>query len=345
MKILFVYRYFTYGGVETVLRNRIKALKKLYPNIKIGTVFLYKYAELKDGFGDEVCFTKEPLEIKKIADNYDVISVLDTPEVFDILDSLKKEFILEVHTPYDEHRSYIKEALPNNIKLVVVPSNSFGKLVKREISNKSIPIKSIYNPLNYSFFQNFQNNEEKLKLNLQKFMPLLWIGRLDELKNWKRALKIFSKLINTNMELFIIGRSNEDSLEELTHIFKRYKLLKYIRYLRYITFGMMRELYDKASKNSGIYLSTSKGESFGMTVVEAMASGLPCVLNDLGVFREVTEGNALFFSNENEASEQIIKIKDNPEIRKKMKNEALDIVMSYHPENIAREIYKTFVQL
>jgi glycosyltransferase involved in cell wall biosynthesis len=44
-----------------------------------------------------------------------------------------------------------------------------------------------------------------------------------------------------------------------------------------------------------LYVMSSTYEGFGIAPIEAMAAGLPLLLSDLPVLREVTEGNALFF--------------------------------------------------
>lgn len=52
----------------------------------------------------------------------------------------------------------------------------------------------------------------------------------------------------------------------------------------------LAELYQL----SDIFLLTTLGEGFGMTLLEAQASGLPVIVSDNSVIREVTQENALF---------------------------------------------------
>lgn len=52
----------------------------------------------------------------------------------------------------------------------------------------------------------------------------------------------------------------------------------------------LAELYQL----SDAFLLTTLGEGFGMTLIEAQASGLPVIASDNSVIREVTQGNALY---------------------------------------------------
>jgi glycosyltransferase involved in cell wall biosynthesis len=47
---------------------------------------------------------------------------------------------------------------------------------------------------------------------------------------------------------------------------------------------------------------SSKNEGFGIAVIEAMACGLPTLLSDIPVMKEITSGNALFFKLKNPES-------------------------------------------
>ena len=43
------------------------------------------------------------------------------------------------------------------------------------------------------------------------------------------------------------------------------------------------------------FIQASSHEGFGISVIEAMASGIPTILSDIPVFREITNGLATFF--------------------------------------------------
>jgi glycosyltransferase involved in cell wall biosynthesis len=58
-----------------------------------------------------------------------------------------------------------------------------------------------------------------------------------------------------------------------------------------------------------LFLLASTHEGFGIAVVEAMAIGIPLLLSDIDVFKEITEGNALFI-HKNSKSDLKQKLED-----------------------------------
>ena len=50
----------------------------------------------------------------------------------------------------------------------------------------------------------------------------------------------------------------------------------------------------EALKGHHVFVMVSSFEGFGIAVAEAMAAGMPLILSDIGVFREITDSNAFF---------------------------------------------------
>ncbi len=113
MNVTFVYRYLTLGGVEVVLRSRLHSLPAhgVHPTLWF----------LSDGPGRSL-FTESGQSVRVgglpdlgehlRADHVDVLSVIDTPEALEPVAGVlhRPKVVLEVHTPYPEHRVYLRSS-------------------------------------------------------------------------------------------------------------------------------------------------------------------------------------------------------------------------------------------
>ena len=295
MKLLFIYQYLSIGGVESIIKNRIKYLPK---SVKIDLLFLYKIASIeifKDLNINKIYIERNFKKIKNIIiDNkYDYIISIDTPQIHEVLDNINKEqnLILEIHTGYYENREYIrKKIIPKKTKLIIVPSESFKRIIQIELNNSNIPIFVLPNCIDKIFFE-----EHKFKFSKILSKPILWVGRLDSLKNWSELLKIFKILIesikNINFELVVVGgyKSNKVDIDNFKYSLEKYELIDKIIWLPYVNYDYMPKLYKMVSHRDGFFISTSKSESFGMTVAESMASKCPIITSNIDAYIELLD--------------------------------------------------------
>ncbi len=66
------------------------------------------------------------------------------------------------------------------------------------------------------------------------------------------------------------------------------------------------QLYRRAD----LFLMASEGEGFGLPIVEAARHGVPLLLRDLPVFRELADGYAMWFDTDKELSGALLKALD-----------------------------------
>jgi phosphatidylinositol alpha-mannosyltransferase len=92
-------------------------------------------------------------------------------------------------------------------------------------------------------------------------------------------------------------------------------------------------------KSADFCVFPSRLESFGIVVLEAMASGIPIVASDIETFTErLTEGiTALFFrqNNPEDLSKVILKLASDSNLRTRLSINALEVVQTYDWSNIA----------
>lgn len=125
--------------------------------------------------------------------------------------------------------------------------------------------------------------------NPERKLVILSAARLTEQKNLSAAVEAIKQIEHENFEYWIAGRGELE--EKLQAQVRELGLESKIRFLGF------REDLPGLFARADIFLSTSLWEGFGLSIVEAMAAGLPVVVSDVAGVAEVVDkesGCALF---------------------------------------------------
>lgn len=125
-------------------------------------------------------------------------------------------------------------------------------------------------------------HKEFRKLNIKKdFRGGICIGRLDERqKKLSFLIESISAVVASNPSLKssellrIIGEGRDE--DRYRSLVKKLKIEKNVKFMGYIS----GESLVKAYNNAGFLVSTSEWESYGRNFLEAMACGIPLLIND-----------------------------------------------------------------
>lgn len=132
---------------------------------------------------------------------------------------------------------------------------------------------------------------------------ILFVGRLIEHKGIFNILEIYKNICKDfiNIQLIYVGEGDARQKLEMKIAEEHIKNVKII--------GKVppEEVYFYY-KSADIFLSAPEYESFGITVLEAMASGVPVICSDIQALREVTNGTSILLPRDN-ISEWIREIK------------------------------------
>ena len=165
------------------------------------------------------------------------------------------------------------------------------------------------------FFKESINLKELLELKKtlnigKKDFVLLFVGRLGEEKNVEFLIKAHKELVkeDPNIKLIIVGDGpDKEKYEELT---SKLELEKNIIFTGKAAWEEMPYYYHIAD----VFVTASKTETQGLTVIEAMASNLiPVCMKDEAFESMITdELNGLLFRTQEEYIKDIMRLHDNP---------------------------------
>ena len=199
--------------------------------------------------------------------------------------------VIHVHEP---HIPLLFWNLPKDKKLIFTFHASYSKFVIfllkflyffKKLNNISVAVSdsSTPNALTMKTFPVIIPNMIEIdnSINFNNSSTYLFIGRNEKRKN----IKLFEDLSNSlNTSYNYVAITNEKGTNERI----LYKL------------NVSNKEKIETIKNAGIYLAlNSHGESFGITLLEAVNNGCIAVSSDIEAFKDVLEDSGIYFKNNN----------------------------------------------
>jgi glycosyltransferase involved in cell wall biosynthesis len=311
MDVLIIYQFCTFGGVERVILNRTKVFKKHSQNVRISVGYLYDQGALQSfqayirahDLDDYLVPFILPANFSLEGRNYDYIFVIDTPQVLERTSRAGNLFI-ECHTPYWENRQYLKN-IPPNIQGILVPSEAFRTLLASEFPALP-PISVLPNPVSDEFFENQPPNHTRIFTR----RPITYFARVEDIKNASEAIQIFELFAeDTNVVYFIIGKGAGQ--KSLIRSLEHKGLIERALLRDQVEFDDVPSLVNLVKDHRGVFLSPSKGESFGLSAAEFISSGVPVLLSDIPPHRDLVENDERFLyslGDTHSAREKLVKL-------------------------------------
>lgn len=170
---------------------------------------------------------------------------------------------------------------------------------------------------------------------------LISVGRLDENKNNKTLIKTISLIKDINVHLVICG--DGEKKEELISYSNKLGVKNRIHFLG--NCSNMNDMYSLAD----VFVMASYREGLSRSIMEAMSSGLPCVVSDIRGNRDliVNKKNGFLVSPDDaeKFSEKIMYLKKNEyELRKIRENNIFD-ARKFDINKVKKEIYRIYEEL
>ena len=234
---------------------------------------------------------------------------------------------------------------------IIAVSNSTKKDVEEIFKASPEKVKVIYSGLDKRFFDEPKIEGSKVleKYGITK-KYILFLGTLEPSKNITRLLESFADFKEKtkkengkfDYQLVLAGKRGWLSKEYL-QIAKDLGLSKDIIFTGYIVGDELVPLF----KNSQFFIMPSLYEGFGMTVLEAFATGTPAIVSRVSSLPEIA-GEAAFFvdpMSKEEISNAMLKFSQDENLRNEFRSKGLEQAKKFDWEKTAREtleVYKSF---
>ncbi|MDE3211831.1 MAG: glycosyltransferase [Bacteroidota bacterium] len=184
------------------------------------------------------------------------------------------------HKWYSRYTRWIDALTYHKSHVVVAPTLEVLKDFDRCLGVKG-PSRVIFNFVRDPFFAH--------QINWKRQSPalrLVAVGNIKPVKNYQAMIEAMEQVRDLPISLDIYGSGSLTCSQE-----KKIRDLN----LPVSVKGQAENIYEILPRYDAFVMASFQ-EGFGISAAEAMATGLPLIVSDIEVFREVTLGNALFFN-------------------------------------------------
>lgn len=328
--------YYPYGsGIANVAYNVVEQLKKrgvdcticspTGPDINLGSRLLIqkfgrlgllyywyqvgKYLENNKDF--DLVWLHQPLFIKKpfLSNSLMTMHITSFGVSKQIQQSSDYPLFRKI---YKNLAAHIEKFCLNRFDLRNTRFSADSLQVYDELKSLGIPEKNISyisNGVDTRLFKTVDSDKKK-KLRDDFCIPkddliLLWVGGLTAIKNPLKLIEMYS-LIEKEYESISLVIAGRGKLKNAMRKLSKKIGLKKIIFLGYVHDKKMHDLYAC----SDVYIMTSIYEGSPLTLLEAMSSGLPCIVSDVAsissVVSDAKAGIIVDFNGGSKAAHQII---------------------------------------
>ncbi len=281
--------------------------------------------------------------IKKKA--YDVIIVENRPGfVLKFNDSIVGKCVLHLHNDFLNNDTKSSETIFRSYDCVVGVSNYITSRVK-EIHPESGKCITVHNAIDIThFLEATPLNRQSIGLDKNDFV-VVYSGRLKKEKGILELVQAMKQIHDIpNLKLLVIGASfyganqtpsrfESDLVEAVQQIRDKVVFTGFVNYAEIPSYLKCADL---------AVVPSMWEEPFGLTVVEAMAAGLPLITTRSGGIPEICEGVATIVERDgivNQLKDAITDLYQHPEKRKTMSETSLESAKLFDKEIYARNFF------
>lgn len=221
-------------------------------------------------------------------------------------------------------KNITKYAILKSDKVTAV-SNYLKRKTEIEFDIEPGKINTIYNFVSRDMFNPALSQSSPLKKNDKTV--IIHLSNLRPVKEPLDLIKIFATVCNKSdkeLELWIVGEGPMKT--EMQHLARELGVCPKVKFLG------IKNIIGPILASADIFLLTSKQESFGLSLLEALSSGVPAVATNAGGIPELIENGktGLLFEpgNIKQAANNILSLLKNKKLYKNIRQNGLDIALN-----------------
>ncbi len=275
---------------------------------------------------------------------------------------LKIPKVLTIHTQYERYAYYISpiphiitnEAirriifnLSDKVDIITTPSQSMKDLIGNYKIKKDIIV--IPNAIDINIFrkkdiQNVTMLKKELEISPDDIV-VIYVGRVSLEKNIDKIIKAMAIIRDNkidNFKFIVVGDGT--AVKELNSLAGSLRLNKKVKFVGAIDREMVRNYYQVGD----IFAFSSTSETFGMVIIEALASGLPVLaVKAPGAIDIIQDGfdGILVEDNVPQFAEQLENLIQNRGLRQRLSSNALQTVKRYSSDVISDQVLALYTRL
>lgn len=275
---------------------------------------------------------------------------------------LKIPKVLTIHTQYERYAYYVSpiphvitnEAirriifnLSDKVDIITTPSQSMKDLIGNYKIKKEVAV--IPNAIDIDLFREKDEQEIALLRKELQISPddivILYLGRVSLEKNIDKIIKALAIIRDKKIDNFkfvVVGDGT--AVKQLNSLANSLGLTEKVKFVGAIEREKVRHYYQIGD----IFSFSSTSETFGMVIIEALASGLPVLaVKAPGAVDIITDGldGILVEDDVYQFAEQLENLIKNRELRQELSSNALQTVKRYSSDTISDQVLALYEKL
>ena len=266
----------------------------------------------------------------------------------DIL-SFDKQALNQISFSLEKVRLYLIKFLQiyslNNAKEIIFLSKYAGKSIAKNL-RKKINYNVIYHRVEENFkAMDIKNlNNPIWNYNLKKKIKIVYVSPLFLYKNHLNVVNAYSHLKKKykNLDIKFVG-NYKHNLKLFNKIISTNPLIN----KSHFTGEVNRKALIKILTESDIFVFASSNETFGISLLEAMAMGMPIACSNKSSLPEILQNGGLYFNPKNDLqlSNQIELLITDKRLRKNKSKQARKIALKFNWDNNTKQFCKILNRL